>query len=430
MATESNDLYSRFTVYTGADDQLPDPDYEVAVGSANALAYIGSGTVFIKGLQLGNSGQIGNWTFEVISAGAVDDNGQTVADVSTVFAEFDQPNPIAYYQGAVYRDSAWFSYNTGAGSDVITYLKSKNYGAFKFKRNVTLNSRTTFSVPVWVQTNASPRQVYCSFTTAVISGGFNIDVVDPQTGIITPLLGYIPPSDPDIYRPRHRCVAYDEVRDVYGKVRHREQRTDPNTPIIITGAGSTAYTVCASISGLYSLAAWDGHIYALAYSSSHWRVRRYDYTGTYVDEVEDTADNFSYGVANEYCAWIRVDTDGQALAFNSFTGRLWKITTIFEEVSTAVDVNNYNSDQLDGVFYCTESFASFGFDDQLIGAGPLESFEYSIRKFKAKSISTSSVKGAVDRLLLLLQLCLQVSLTRQTLPQSRTRFGECLFLRE
>jgi hypothetical protein len=56
------------TVYTGAADQLPDPTYEAAVGTANAPAYRGRGSVFIEGLQLGNSGQIPNLTFEVTTS--------------------------------------------------------------------------------------------------------------------------------------------------------------------------------------------------------------------------------------------------------------------------------------------------------------------------------------------------------------------------
>lgn len=59
--------WDRITVYTGAADQLPDPTYEAAV--TNAPAYRGRGSVFIEGLQLGNSGVIPNLTFEVVIDG-------------------------------------------------------------------------------------------------------------------------------------------------------------------------------------------------------------------------------------------------------------------------------------------------------------------------------------------------------------------------
>ena len=61
--------WGRLTAYTGASSQLPDPDYEAAVGTANAPAYRGRGSVFIKSLQLGGSGQIPNLTFEIAGTG-------------------------------------------------------------------------------------------------------------------------------------------------------------------------------------------------------------------------------------------------------------------------------------------------------------------------------------------------------------------------
>jgi len=62
--------WTRMTVYTGASDQLPDPTYEAAVGAGAAPAYRGRGTVFIEGLQLGQSGSLRNLTFEVVVDGS------------------------------------------------------------------------------------------------------------------------------------------------------------------------------------------------------------------------------------------------------------------------------------------------------------------------------------------------------------------------
>lgn len=59
--------WDRITVYTGADDQLPDPTYEAAVTTALAPAYRGRGSVFIQNLHLGPSGQVPNFTFEVVT---------------------------------------------------------------------------------------------------------------------------------------------------------------------------------------------------------------------------------------------------------------------------------------------------------------------------------------------------------------------------
>lgn len=58
-------VWGGLTVYTGAEDQMPDPVYEAAVGAGNAPAYRGRGYVVIQALQLGGNGQIPNLTFEI-----------------------------------------------------------------------------------------------------------------------------------------------------------------------------------------------------------------------------------------------------------------------------------------------------------------------------------------------------------------------------
>lgn len=55
--------------YSGDADQMPDPTYEAAVGVGNAPAYRGRASVFIEGLNLGQSGQMPVLTFETASEG-------------------------------------------------------------------------------------------------------------------------------------------------------------------------------------------------------------------------------------------------------------------------------------------------------------------------------------------------------------------------
>lgn len=68
IASGRTEEWDRLQVYTGADDQLPDPTYAAAVG--DAPAYRGRGSVFIQGLNLGQSGQMRNLLFEVVVDGA------------------------------------------------------------------------------------------------------------------------------------------------------------------------------------------------------------------------------------------------------------------------------------------------------------------------------------------------------------------------
>ena len=65
IGTDRPDLWRRLAVYTGDDAQDPDPTYEAAVGTANAPAYRGRGSVFFEGLQLDGNGQLPVMTFEL-----------------------------------------------------------------------------------------------------------------------------------------------------------------------------------------------------------------------------------------------------------------------------------------------------------------------------------------------------------------------------
>jgi hypothetical protein len=86
-ASANTTAWQRITVYAGASDQLPDPTYEAAVGTENAVAYRGRGSVFIQGLQLGSSGVIPNLTFEVVTKAT---GGESSVDTDVLLqCEFD-----------------------------------------------------------------------------------------------------------------------------------------------------------------------------------------------------------------------------------------------------------------------------------------------------------------------------------------------------
>lgn len=84
-------LWDDIRFYTGDDSQMPDPTYEAAVGTDNALAYTRRGSVFIQSLKLGTSGQIPNLTFVIGEPGVNNEftyllslfEGGSTADVST-----------------------------------------------------------------------------------------------------------------------------------------------------------------------------------------------------------------------------------------------------------------------------------------------------------------------------------------------------------
>lgn len=382
VASETTDLWRRITFYSGASTQLPDPTYEAAVGIGNAPAYRGRATIFIEGLQLGGGGQIPNLSFECFRE-------TTLADVSLTFASFTRPTPIGLDKAAVYANGGWYySQDSSAASTNFDFQRAKGFGAFKFKRRITTNGRFSFRTPVWVQTTATARLVYFTFNTSLISGGVNIEAIDPETGIVSSIISYVPAAAADVCNPAPRYVAFDPAQNVY-VISSQQPGADITSPFIIR---SGAYIRGPAITGLTALAAQGGYWYALADSGGFWRVRRYDYTGTFIDEVADTAGYLTGSGTSTNTNWLRVDQDGQAWVFNAYRGRLFKVTTIFEEVSTAANVNLYSTSAQDGVFYCTGDFVAFGADL----TGDLRS--YTFRRFKTPTAVQPTVQSVIERL--------------------------------
>lgn len=96
-ASEDAVTWRALRFYSGADDQMPDPTYEGAVGVGNAPAYIGRGTLMLEGVNLGASGQLPNLTFEIATSAS--------EEIETFFlmpykdtGNFDDvaPNPLSY----------------------------------------------------------------------------------------------------------------------------------------------------------------------------------------------------------------------------------------------------------------------------------------------------------------------------------------------
>lgn len=98
-ASSGTNKWQRMTVYTGAPTQLPDPTYEAAVGTANAPAYRGRGSVMVQGLQLGGNGQLPNLTFEVFTAAT-----SATRDVTLLLNFDDFANPFA--DASAYKNEA------------------------------------------------------------------------------------------------------------------------------------------------------------------------------------------------------------------------------------------------------------------------------------------------------------------------------------
>ncbi len=155
----SSDFATAVRFHSGADDQLPDPTYEAAVGVGNAPAYRGRSTLMLQGLQLGQSGQIPNLTIEVMEAASRTTNSQEVGAT---------PTPAAnYFSGT--------SYMTPESSIVIQTLWDNNYFSTAAKVwEISAGGTVTFL-----------RQITSRVSSAPISGATDEAVLMLGTGDAT-----------------------------------------------------------------------------------------------------------------------------------------------------------------------------------------------------------------------------------------------------
>ena len=116
-------VWSELRIYLGSDNQLPDPTYEAAVGAGNAPAYRGRGSVLIRSLQLGQSGQIPNLTFEVGLPGRLQNfrywQGTDGPFSSTVYDTLDDVLDAGNAYFGVYKDQYLGFLKMNEGSDSV-----------------------------------------------------------------------------------------------------------------------------------------------------------------------------------------------------------------------------------------------------------------------------------------------------------------------
>jgi hypothetical protein len=108
--------WAGLTIYNGTDTQMPDPTYEAAVGAGNAPAYRGRGYVVIRSLQLGQSGQIPNLTFEIGAQEGVLDG------FSVVYPQGIETQNFSTLEEAMQAGNALGSTNYGWGKPRNQYL--------------------------------------------------------------------------------------------------------------------------------------------------------------------------------------------------------------------------------------------------------------------------------------------------------------------
>lgn len=155
QASEETTRWSRITTYTGAADQMPDPD-----GHPDAPAYRGRGSVFIKNLGLGSSGSIPNLTFEVTGLG---EPAKSLFMVDNYyFAEVDA------ISGATVTKKAGIDGlgNISSFAWAVEYVAATQSFWVSGQENQAISPDSWLGRPVLGKINASTRAVEFSFAIA------------------------------------------------------------------------------------------------------------------------------------------------------------------------------------------------------------------------------------------------------------------------
>ncbi len=271
QASEDSTRWSRITTYTGAADQMPDPD-----GHPDAPAYRGRGSVFIKNLGLGSSGSIPNLTFEVTGLGRPSQS--LFIDDNYYFTEVDATTGATISKLAGVDGLG----NISTYSWAIQYVAATQHFWVSGNENVLVLPNSETGRPVLQKINASTREVEFRYVFTDQSPSEIFYSTSHMDSI------YFQPSNPQRY-----------VYKVTSSTNTVEPWIDYNLPSVLTDAGFGPIEVSPDGTILCS---------ALTYTAGglyHTRIRFFNATtGTYIGDTvlwDGSAPNQTDNAADSLC---------------------------------------------------------------------------------------------------------------------------------
>lgn len=138
--------WSALRFHGGAEDQLPDPTYEAAVGVGNAPAYRGRATLMLEGVNLGSSGQLPNLTFEVLRQATMEgyDTRALYNFPSGLADETTYDNDVTILGGAGIATPAGLQFSPSGTDDPTSYARVAG-------RRESLDTSGVFTIQLYVQ---------------------------------------------------------------------------------------------------------------------------------------------------------------------------------------------------------------------------------------------------------------------------------------
>jgi hypothetical protein len=131
--------FDRITFYDGNASQQPDPTYEAqvvdntgALDPTLACAYRGRSTVFLQGVDCGQSGQMANWTFEFVADGTTASVALAALLEGTSSSDAYSINTPRTLLGTVEAGFVWITHDTGDADYYLLEFINAATGAVLF----------------------------------------------------------------------------------------------------------------------------------------------------------------------------------------------------------------------------------------------------------------------------------------------------------
>lgn len=326
-----------FKLYTGTEDQLPDPTIEATVGVGQTPAYRGTAYVVFDHMDCPN-GQIPQLSFEVATSADIDGD-------SIVYSTVDAS---AMRYACIGENTSWQFPAAGGSSEIRSVGPS--YSEFERTASLTTSAGGTEFGPYPCQ--GGNKALMSGFTSGSYATPLNIVAFDLETGESELVLSYTPGTSDNSLRVF--WCAYDPITGKYAAIAGTSGTRGECITIlpanVMTPTLDTAFV---------PMAMYDNVVYCCGTRGGETRLQTYDGDdGTLIDEISAGEDLVSDILLVQVDAGGVYVLDGTAAAVAT-DRKVWKVED-GEWVLLTSTANFSNTNNTTRTFRANDRFAIVG----------------------------------------------------------------------
>lgn len=364
----ASDLHSAtFKLYTGTEDQLPDPTLEALFGVGNVPAYRGRAYVVFAQLDC-PGGRIPQLNFEVVQ----------IASSASANPIYSQPKATTGATASILKGESW----QFVSGNVLSPMHRVGPGYDKLERSIDFVTGGAVEFAP-TPTQGGAYALMASFESNVYTAPLNIKLISLDTGVISTLLSYVPGTSSNSLRPVH--AAYDPVSGNFCAVASVTESADRAAAITILPSNVLTATLDTPST---PMAFYDSVIYTCGMRGGITYLRRYDgNTGAFLGETSAGANLGAQGLL------VHADADGVFVLENSTADiatdrRIWRVGTSWELLTSTARFDNINGTTR--TFFCNDRYAIVGPSNVAS-----ESVDYRVIHFAAIAPAAAAVASII-----------------------------------